>query len=110
MVDQIGSGGAARSALDALLRQMQEKKAELAGLDAPAQPESSFAEIVQKGISEVDASVKSTDALPAELLRGELDFHEVAARIKESELTFDFSMQVRNKFIEAYREIMRMNV
>lgn len=110
MVDKIGSGSASRTALDGLLRKMQEKKAELAGLDAPAQDKTSFAKIVQEGIAEVDKSVKSTDSLHVDLLQGNLDFHEVAARIKESELTFDFSMQVRNKFIEAYREVMRMNI
>ena len=44
------------------------------------------------------------------MLRGELDLHEVATLLKQSELSFDFAMQVRNKFIDAYREVMRMSV
>jgi flagellar hook-basal body complex protein FliE len=34
----------------------------------------------------------------------------VAARLKESELSLRFSLEVRNKLIDAYREIMRMSV
>ncbi|MCP3914806.1 MAG: flagellar hook-basal body complex protein FliE [bacterium] len=115
MVDSIGSGGASRATLDTLLRKMQEKKAQLAGLDTPAAGAGEaagggFAEAVSKSISEVDTAVKDAESLHIETLKGNVDFHEVAARIKESELSFDFTMQVRNKFIEAYREVMRMNV
>jgi len=34
----------------------------------------------------------------------------VTTQIKQTELAFEFSMQVRNKFIDAYREVMRMSV
>jgi flagellar hook-basal body complex protein FliE len=43
-------------------------------------------------------------------LKGDLDLHEVTTQIKQTELAFEFSMQVRNKFIDAYREVMRMSV
>ena len=38
------------------------------------------------------------------------DFHELAAHLKQSELTFKFALEVRNKLIDAYRETMRMSV
>jgi len=41
---------------------------------------------------------------------GATDFHQVAAQIKRSELTFKFALEVRNKLIDAYRETMRMSV
>ncbi len=123
MVDSIGSGGASRTALDNLLRKMQEKKAELSGLGALGPNAtgaaagtsteavgSSFTEAISNSVAELDAKVKDADSLHIDVLKGNVDFHEVAARIKQSELSFDFTMQVRNKFIEAYREVMRMNV
>ena len=64
-----------------------------------------------EGIGNVDNQVQSAEALPAELLTGGIgDISEVAARLKTAELTFRFSMEIRNKLIDAYREVMRMQV
>ena len=63
------------------------------------------------GVRETDQVVKSADSLPFELLTGKVgDFHEVAGRVKEASLAFKFSMEVRNKLIDAYRETMRLSV
>lgn len=63
------------------------------------------------GVRETDQVVKSADALPFELLTGKVsDFHEVAGQLKQAELAFKFSMEVRNKLIDAYRETMRLSV
>jgi flagellar hook-basal body complex protein FliE len=109
MVNGIGSGGLGRAAIDAALRQMRER----AGTASPqvAQAEvPSFTETLQKGVTNLDSAVKAAEDLPLRVVKGELDFHEVAAQIKESELSFEFTMQVRNKLIDAYREVMRMSV
>ena len=45
-----------------------------------------------------------------DVIQGNVDLHEVTTQLKQSELSFEFAMQVRNKFIDAYREVMRMNV
>lgn len=66
---------------------------------------------LSSGVRETDQVVKSADALPFELLTGKVnDFHEVAGRLKQAELAFKFSMEVRNKLIDAYRETMRLSV
>ncbi|MCY3001313.1 MAG: flagellar hook-basal body complex protein FliE [Planctomycetota bacterium] len=63
------------------------------------------------GVRETDQVVKSADSLPFELLTGKVsDFHEVAGQLKQAELAFKFSMEVRNKLIDAYRETMRLSV
>lgn len=63
------------------------------------------------GVRRTDEVVKSADSLPFEMLTGKVgDFHEVAGRLKQAELAFKFSMEVRNKLIDAYRETMRMSV
>lgn len=69
-------------------------------LDRAAQP-----------VLEVDGAVRSVDELPQKLITGEVsDFHEIAGQLKRSELTFKFALEVRNKLIDAYREVMRMSV
>ncbi|NUP96757.1 MAG: flagellar hook-basal body complex protein FliE [Planctomycetaceae bacterium] len=66
---------------------------------------------LSSGVRETDQVVKSADSLPFELLTGKVgDFHEVAGRLKQAELAFKFSMEVRNKLIDAYRETMRLSV
>jgi flagellar hook-basal body complex protein FliE len=78
--------------------------------DGPAAPASLFDQI-QDGVGEVNASLASVERLPLETATGGIeDFSELAARLKQSELTFKFALEVRNKLIDAYRETMRMSV
>lgn len=70
-----------------------------------------FAKLLGKGLRAANAEVVQVDNLPADILAGKVtDFHEIAARIKQSELTYKFALEVRNKLIDAYRETMRMSV
>ena len=69
-----------------------------------------FAEMVQNGVTELDSSMQRSEQIHLEAVSGALDLHEVSAQLKESELSFQFAMQVRNKFVDAYREVMRMSV
>lgn len=67
--------------------------------------------VVKSGIQSVDTSVDEIDELPAAMAAGKIeDFHEIAGQLKRSELTFKFALAVRNKLIDAYREVMRMSV
>lgn len=110
-----GGGGLNPSQMKAMLEKIQQRKSGME-LGDPAQSSqaaatgSDFAEVITNSLAEVEGVVRETDALPRDAVRGDLDFHEVAARVKEAELSFNFAMQVRNKLIDAYREVMRMSV
>ena len=109
MVDGVEKAGAGRTLIEAALRQMRER----AGTAKPTAAQAevpSFTAALEKGVASVDTTIKASEELPLRVVKGELDFHEVAAQIKESELSFEFAMQVRNKLIDAYREVMRMSV
>jgi flagellar hook-basal body complex protein FliE len=70
-----------------------------------------FLEALEDGLQSVDAKVRGADDVPQDLLTGKIDdFHEIAVQLKDAELSFRFAMEIRNKLIDAYREIMRMNV
>jgi len=59
---------------------------------------------LQQGQAEADLSV-------ARLAAGEpLDLHSVALAVEESSLSFQLALQVRNKLVEAYQEVTRMQV
>jgi len=105
----------ARASIEAALRRHADAVARARGGDASTAPESaksaSFGDALEKGVADVDASVRDSDRLVDDLASGKIaDFHEVALRLKQSELSFRFAMEVRNKLVDAYREVMRMSV
>ena len=104
-------GGIGRTAIDAALKQMRARAQDLQGAGASAgTPSTSFGNVVQDSVRGLDLEAKAADKLHVQALKGELDFHEVTSQLKRAEMSFEFAMQVRNKFVEAYREVMRMNV
>lgn len=116
MVDSIGGGSSiARAAVEAALKRHSDAVARATqAVDASAVKESSpndFSSALVNGLKSVDADVKRADTLAEGMFSGKIqDFHEVAAALKQSELSLKFSLEVRNKFVDAYREIMRMSV
>jgi flagellar hook-basal body complex protein FliE len=105
-----GNMGLGRSNIEQALNAMRERTRQMQG-QAQTQPQqTSFDGALSDKVMELNQSVQSTENLHLEALQGELDFHEVATRVKQAQLSFDFAMQVRNKFIDAYREVMRMTV
>lgn len=123
MVDRIGNrNGLASAAIEAALRRRNEvlerlhqQAQEVHDLASgePRGPEAgpSFADRVTDGVRALDASLKESEDLAAAVIEGKVrDFHEVAAMIKQTDLTFKFALATRNKLIDAYREVMRMSV
>lgn len=121
MVERIGKESAlAREAMRAAQRLVTERldpsraPAATPELDRAAAPTTAgidFERVLDAGIERIDRDVRSTESLPADLLTGKIDdFHEIAVQLKNAELSFKFAMEIRNKLIDAYREIMRMNV
>ncbi len=115
MVERIGKESAlAREALRSALRAAGERALDR-GPAAPAETSTpagaDFARALERGVAEVEDSVRAIEGLPQELIAGQVsDFHEIAVQIKDAELSFRFAMEIRNKLIDAYREIMRMTV
>ena len=44
------------------------------------------------------------------MLNGQLDVHDAMIALQRADLTLQFGVQVRNKLVNAYQEIMRMPV
>ena len=119
MVERIGKESAlAREAVQAALRRVSEQVdavARAAGAvssEAPAAaPGVEFARSLEHGLAEVDEQAHTAESMPVDLLTGKVDdFHEIAVQLKSAELSFRFAMEIRNKLVDAYREIMRMSV
>lgn len=70
-----------------------------------------FKELLDQAISDVDGMQKSANSKIAQFSAGEIaDPHEVMVAIEEASLALQYTMQIRNKMLDAYQEIMRMQV
>ena len=87
---------------------------ELKGL-ASSQPEKkaggSFESILQDAIGNVEATAKQTERNSMALATGQLDdLHNITIDIAKAQLSMQLLVQLRNKSMEVYTEMMRMNV
>jgi flagellar hook-basal body complex protein FliE len=71
----------------------------------------SFGKILKTSLSEINQLQKDADLAIQELAAGnEKDIHQTMIALEKAEISFQFMMQVRNKIIAAYQEVMRMQV
>jgi flagellar hook-basal body complex protein FliE len=71
----------------------------------------SFGEVLKDAISAVNEVQQQSDLQVQKLMTGESqDLHETLIAVQKADLTFQTMMQVRNKILQAYNEIMRMPV
>jgi flagellar hook-basal body complex protein FliE len=81
------------------------------GFTAEAPPETSFADVLKDSLSEVnDLQLKANDAAEALVAGRGGALHDVMIQMKEAQVSFELVLAVRNKVIEAYQEVMRMQV
>jgi len=68
-----------------------------------------FAETLERAIVAVDTLQNESEAAQRAYARNEdVDLHEVLIKVEEAEVAFKTMMEIRNKLVEAYREVMRM--
>lgn len=71
----------------------------------------SMGQIFEQAVSSLDQSQKAADGNIAALVAGEpVDLHHVMLQMEEAALNLNLALQVRNKVIEAYQEVQRMQV
>ena len=78
---------------------------------APASGSSEFGNILQGAIDQVEGASKNANQSVQQFLSGDgEDLHSTVLAVQRASLEFDMLMQVRNKVISAYQEIMRMQM
>ncbi|NLY42662.1 MAG: flagellar hook-basal body complex protein FliE [Clostridiaceae bacterium] len=71
----------------------------------------SFSEFLNKAIKYVDEMQKKSANLDALLAAGKVDnLHQVFIESEKASIALQFTIQVRNKIMDAYNEIMRMQI
>ncbi|RME65302.1 MAG: flagellar hook-basal body complex protein FliE [Caldilineae bacterium] len=67
--------------------------------------------LLRKAIADLDASQKVADRGIVALAANEpVDLHQVMLQMEEASIRLNLALQVRNKIVEAYQEIQRMQL
>jgi flagellar hook-basal body complex protein FliE len=70
-----------------------------------------FGDVLKDAISTVNDLQKQSDTAIGQLMSGEnQDIHSTLIAVQKADLSFQTMMQVRNKIVAAYQEIMRIQV
>ncbi len=67
-----------------------------------------FQEFLKKSLVETNKEMIKSDEQVQEMVRGQKDVHETMITLEEANLSLRLLLQIRNKLIAAYEEIMRM--
>ena len=71
----------------------------------------SFATVLANALQDTNEAFKSADDKAAKLVAGEsVDLHQVLIGMESANLSFGLAVQVRNKLLEAYQEVVRMQI
>ena len=86
----------------------------IAPISTPAQSPSSsgaFQNAFSEAVAKVEAFQQNADATVNRFLSGEgEELHHVAITAQQAELSFQLFMQVRNKIVTAYQQMMQMQI
>ncbi|MBO8159345.1 flagellar hook-basal body complex protein FliE [Thermosyntropha sp.] len=73
--------------------------------------ETSFIDLLNQALNEVDRLQKNASQSAMRLITGEEEYlHNVMIAYEKASLALQLTVEVRNKIIEAYHELMRMQM
>jgi len=72
----------------------------------------SFATLMKQGLTSVNQAQKSADSLATDFQRGKpgVELADVMVEMQKANVSFRAAVEVRNKMVSAYQEIMNMQV
>ena len=74
-------------------------------------PQKSFSEFLTEGLHSVDAKVDHANAMVRQFaIDDTIPIHQVTMALEEARMAVDLALQVRNRLVDGYREIMNMQL
>lgn len=71
----------------------------------------SFSDMVKDAINSVDQAQKTADQNVENIVMGKSDnIHEAMISMEKAQLSFQLMMEIRNKAVETYKELSRMQI
>ncbi|MBN1114106.1 MAG: flagellar hook-basal body complex protein FliE [Oligoflexia bacterium] len=81
------------------------------GVNESSPDNKSFTEMLSDSVKKVEDLQREADKAMINLATGKTeDIHETMIAVNKAEIAFQLMTQIRNKAIEAYKEIMKMQV
>ncbi len=100
---QVGLYAALSKPLAASERMQSEAKA------TPHQVQQQFSQMLKNAIEKVNDMQTASDQETEKLIHGQaVNLHEVMIAAEKAAVTLQVALEIRNKAIEAYQEVMRM--
>ena len=105
-----------RSGIDNILAQLQATSALASGEKKQGEVSEAakvdFSDTLKAAIDKVNDAQQTAGQLSREFVSGEsnTDLHEVMVSLQKANVSFQSMVQVRNKLVTAYQEIMNMQV
>ncbi|MEO5819674.1 MAG: flagellar hook-basal body complex protein FliE [Vicinamibacteraceae bacterium] len=69
-----------------------------------------FAGAFDKVVQAVESTESQANTAVSGMLSGTTDVHDAMIALQRADLTLQFSVQIRNKLVQAYNDIMRMPI
>jgi flagellar hook-basal body complex protein FliE len=76
----------------------------------PPAASSGFGDALKKAVSAVEATTGEANQAIGRMLDGTGDVHEAVIALQKADTTLQFTVQIRNKIVQAYQDIMRMSI
>jgi flagellar hook-basal body complex protein FliE len=83
----------------------------MANMNVGAGMRAEFSNFLNKAVTEVEGKMRTAEAEKQKVLVGETNnLHQATIASSEAGIAFSLMVEVRNKLVESYQEIMRMQV
>lgn len=74
-------------------------------------PAGGFGDLFSQGMARVNEGLIASQLDMQRLATGDLqNLHQIMIRLEESKLSFQLMLQVRNRLLEAYQDVMKMQI
>lgn len=115
MIERINSQANIQSMLETLRSVQSQASAELptpAGIAGQSERVQAppFSDLIKNAVEQVNATQTQSRELQAAYERGEVPLTEVVLGMQKSSLAFETTLQIRNKVMRAYEDILSMPV
>jgi flagellar hook-basal body complex protein FliE len=77
---------------------------------APPSPAGAFGESLNRLLASVDQSAGEANTAVTNMVEGTGDVHDAMIALQKAEMNLQLTVQVRNKLVQAYQDVMRMTV
>ena len=81
------------------------------GVTGSASGPGAFATLMQRGLGELNGNVGAAEKAMSDLATGKsVELHDVMISLERAQISVQTFVQVRNKLIESYQDLMRMQL